>query len=246
MKVYYLYDGKQQHGPYSVEELKEKNLSASSLVWTNELNEWTKAGDIDALKPLFMQSTDTGKTTPPPPPAPHLTKPNRSNTGRYAIIGVLIACIAAMGYFMLKPKTSSVTAENQPTPIPMVAKTDTVLAPETKEIVHQAAVKEQPVTKKERFNPAKYLQKTIKVRKNVLRQTVIEGSIKNVSSKDVYKDIVLNVEYRSKTGSTISAQKLTVYEIAKPNKRINFKFKLRSPNGTTNFSTEIVDAILIN
>jgi hypothetical protein len=62
----------------------------------------------------------------------------------------------------------------------------------------------------------------------------------------MYKDVVLNVEHFSKTGSTISTQKFVVYEIAKPNKRIPFKFKTRTPYRTSTFASEIVDATPVN
>src|SRR5215213_5863537 len=74
MKVYYLYDGKQQNGPYSLEELKDKSLNQNTLVWTDQLNDWTKAGDIEALKPLFTQPVAKSKGIPPPPPTQRLSK----------------------------------------------------------------------------------------------------------------------------------------------------------------------------
>lgn len=61
MKKYYYLSGKVQNGPFSIDELKEKNLSNETLVWTTGMENWQKLIDVLELQSLL-------KTMPPPPP----------------------------------------------------------------------------------------------------------------------------------------------------------------------------------
>ena len=76
MKQYYLYEGAQQQGPFSFEALKEKNVSADSLIWHEGLNDWQKAGEIEELKILF-------KAGPPPVPVAFQNPPIPSSKVDY-------------------------------------------------------------------------------------------------------------------------------------------------------------------
>lgn len=67
MKKYYYLDENVQHGPVSLEELKEVNLTRQTLVWYEGVADWTKAESLTDLKPLFV-------TTPPPPPISQQSK----------------------------------------------------------------------------------------------------------------------------------------------------------------------------
>lgn len=44
MKKYFYTDGKDKFGPFTLEELKEKEISRETLVWFQELNDWKPAG----------------------------------------------------------------------------------------------------------------------------------------------------------------------------------------------------------
>ncbi|MDZ4795195.1 MAG: DUF4339 domain-containing protein [Bacteroidota bacterium] len=54
MKKYFLNDGTGQQGPFDLEELKSKNITAETLVWYEGLPETTKAGQLDELKDFFL------------------------------------------------------------------------------------------------------------------------------------------------------------------------------------------------
>ncbi len=66
---YYLHNGKDQTGPFSIEELKEKNITAETHVWFEGASEWVKAGSVPELKEVLSRG---GANTPPPftPQAP--------------------------------------------------------------------------------------------------------------------------------------------------------------------------------
>jgi len=59
MKKYFYSDGKNNHGPFTVEELKEKGITRETKVWFQELDEWKKAGTVEELNEIFA-------FTPPP------------------------------------------------------------------------------------------------------------------------------------------------------------------------------------
>jgi len=53
MKKYFYSDGTNSFGPFSIEELKEKEITRESLIWFQELGEWKKASAIEELNDLF-------------------------------------------------------------------------------------------------------------------------------------------------------------------------------------------------
>jgi hypothetical protein len=59
MKKYFIHDGKEQQGPFSIEELKLKGISSKSMIWFEGLSTWTEAQFIPELKDFIV-------ATPPP------------------------------------------------------------------------------------------------------------------------------------------------------------------------------------
>ncbi len=68
MAQYYYTDGKERFGPFSVEELKVKNIEPHTLVWKEGLPDWVAANTLSDLNVLFPidpeESTTTQKTHP--------------------------------------------------------------------------------------------------------------------------------------------------------------------------------------
>lgn len=61
MQVYYIVIENKQEGPFSIEDLKLKNISSTTLVWREGFENWTEAQNIDELKGVF-------RLVPPPIP----------------------------------------------------------------------------------------------------------------------------------------------------------------------------------
>ncbi|MBX9889015.1 MAG: DUF4339 domain-containing protein [Flavobacteriaceae bacterium] len=59
MKTYYINNGNENGGPFTIEELKLQDISTATLVWYNGMDEWKYAGEIEELAFLF-------KVVPPP------------------------------------------------------------------------------------------------------------------------------------------------------------------------------------
>ena len=64
MKKYFLHDGSESSGPFTFEELKEKNILKTSPVWFDGLEHWKTAGEIPELTRLFVVTPPPFKATP--------------------------------------------------------------------------------------------------------------------------------------------------------------------------------------
>ena len=109
MNHYYIQTSAGQEGPYTLDELSQKNIHAGTPVWNEVLHDWTPAGEIEALKPIL-------KTVAPPPfrPAsPSITtkaesgKRFRLNLFHWLGIGALILLAGIYFYY---------SSERNPTP----------------------------------------------------------------------------------------------------------------------------------
>lgn len=62
MSQFYYTDGKERFGPFSLDELKEKNIKDETLVWKEGLPDWVPARNLRELESLFS----TAGVFPPP------------------------------------------------------------------------------------------------------------------------------------------------------------------------------------
>lgn len=78
---YYIAVNGQQTGPFTIEDLKTKNIQRDTLVWTEGLDNWTKAEYIPLIKevlratPPLLPKTETNTTSQQVPPPPTPTQP---------------------------------------------------------------------------------------------------------------------------------------------------------------------------
>ena len=56
MRTYFYTDGKTNFGPFTIEELREKNIAGDTFVWTPEFTEWKKAGTIPELEAVLISA----------------------------------------------------------------------------------------------------------------------------------------------------------------------------------------------
>lgn len=50
---FYINNQNKQSGPVSADKLRELGVSADTYVWKSGMAQWTKAGDVEELQPLF-------------------------------------------------------------------------------------------------------------------------------------------------------------------------------------------------
>lgn len=67
MLQYYYTDGKERFGPFTLDQLRERNISESTLVWKDGLPDWVPARNLSDLESFFVAST----SGPPPIKVPY-------------------------------------------------------------------------------------------------------------------------------------------------------------------------------
>ena len=107
---YYLSNGQQSRGPFALGELRAQGLTATSLVWHEQLPEWLPATAVPELQALLPKAPPPLPITPPPlprrppqlpptPPAPSTTPAFRA--GVPAPAGRLAKLPSRRTWFML-------------------------------------------------------------------------------------------------------------------------------------------------
>ena len=88
MKKFYLHTGTLQEGPFSVEELQSRNISADVNVWYEGLTNWVPAASVGELKSLFG--------TPSLPPQYPERKKSWFSTKRilFILVGIVLILVA--------------------------------------------------------------------------------------------------------------------------------------------------------
>ena len=54
MICYFIKDGDNELGPFTIKQLRIKSIKRDTLVWFAGLHEWTSAGQVHELKELFV------------------------------------------------------------------------------------------------------------------------------------------------------------------------------------------------
>lgn len=70
MKNYfYINSDGQQNGPISTEQLKNQEINKDTLVWSEGMSQWMKAGEVADLEFLFIPTPPSVHPVPPTPPS---------------------------------------------------------------------------------------------------------------------------------------------------------------------------------
>ena len=51
---FYIHNGTEQQGPFTIEELKLQNVDLSTPIWYEGLNDWSTIGEIEELKKMLL------------------------------------------------------------------------------------------------------------------------------------------------------------------------------------------------
>lgn len=95
----------------------------------------------------------------------------------------------------------------------------------------------------EMANPLNFLKVSGTYRQNLIDQWVVEGYVANSASVAIYKDVLLNIVYFSKTGTELGSVQKTLYEFLRPNGSQSFKFVTNGFEGTSSVNIGIVSAV---
>ena len=109
MSKYYLNKGQENLGPFDKEELKAQKINKETLVWTEEMVDWKKAGEIDELKSVLV-------SIPPPIKKNNKQKkPTKTNYLKYLLFAAGILIVIAIISNKATSGTSTATTKEDDT-----------------------------------------------------------------------------------------------------------------------------------
>lgn len=94
----------------------------------------------------------------------------------------------------------------------------------------------------EKKNPKRFLAVSGHDKKNLIRQTVIKGTISNSATVVSYKDVDVELCFYSKTGALLEKDHEVIYETVAPGSTVSFKTKYYAPKGTDSVALKILGA----
>lgn len=222
MNKYYLHDGTDTIGPFSIEELKQKNITRSTQVWCEGMEDWREAGTVEELKMLFpvlppplKKNTTEHKTSEQP-----IQKEKKNYSKLFKIlkrlaIALLIAFILLFVLISISKQSSSST--------------------------YQESV--MTIQEIEAASPLNYLQADGTYTSNFIGDKVkINGVITNTATVTTYKDVTVRVNFYSKTNTLIGSEDYTLYEFYPPNSKQEFKLKVKAYSNVSTLGWEVINA----
>lgn len=241
MSQYYLHDGEMQLGPFTIEELKTKEINKDTPVWKDGMQDWVKADNLPELAALLKSPPPAYKSGPPPVTRTELpVYPSRKKNYTIPLLLLLIV-LGFGGYYLWESNKSSSGKAYDNNSIeynPGNNINDNEKSPE--ELKEDLAQKEQE-------NPGEYLViKNATFRRNLIGEIVIEGKIKNTATVAGFKDIVIEASFLAPSGTVLDRKEFTRYEKLGPGYEVGFKFKANPNKEVNSVNARIVTAPPIN
>ena len=103
-------------------------------------------------------------------------------------------------------------------------------------------VTKMTLEKQEKNNPKSFLSVSGRTWENLSGETVIKGDIKNNATIAQFKDVILVVDFYTKTNTHLGSQRFVVYEFVKPGQSAHYKLKMIAPAGTENVNISVESA----
>ncbi|OGS77006.1 MAG: hypothetical protein A3G95_00240 [Flavobacteria bacterium RIFCSPLOWO2_12_FULL_31_7] len=129
MNKYYLQNGSESIGPFTIEELKAKGITSSTPVWCEGMSEWTNASSVPELSSIINST---------PPPIKKTTPPiiNKKTSGlnfiqKIALV-VLLFIVGAIVFSSMRDTKSEESFENES--IDSVVDSEATVVDDTEEI----------------------------------------------------------------------------------------------------------------
>lgn len=237
MKKYYLHDGKEQQGPFDIEDLKAKSIKKDTSIWYEGLAEWTIADNVYELKDLFI------KTTPPPftakPKIPPLAQkppihqtpniptptPKKKNT-----IGIILQSIGAIGAIIIV--------------ILIIGKITNNRSGSSNNDPQNYQEKVMTVAEIENSQPTQFLTADGNYNQNFLGTKLkVHGVIKNSATVASYKDAIVKITYYSKTKTILGSKTYTIYDTFAPHSTVHFELKIENYQNVSTIGWDVIDAV---
>jgi hypothetical protein len=271
---YYISQNENQLGPFEISDLLSNGLTRDSLVWTEGMEDWKKAGEVEDLKHLFVQ-------IPPPinknlPPKPTIVSTpvtnNATNSKKGVFIGLGLALvIGCVILFAMKGNDKPLTETNEEesaaiddelnnsesnddsyenTSYSNNTNTNSSNSQRSSQNQNRPQTEEQiqaALRRKEESSPKDHLTMTYSLSYKVLSgKDEIRGTIYNSATFAAFQDVSFNVTYKTQTGTVLGTESYTVYDYVYPADDLPFSLKVYSPDGTKVIGVQITGAKVAN
>ncbi|WP_281631552.1 DUF4339 domain-containing protein [Flavobacterium luteolum] len=221
MREYYLHKGIQQEGPYTIDELKNKNITRQTSIWYEGLPEWTAGSNIEELSELF-------KVSPPDfTPAANIG----SNTNNLAAEGqkrngkTTLKVVGILGLLVIV--------------LIAVANTNNNSDQGNESYIEKVITIEEA----EQSQPQNFLAASGNYNENFWGTKLkVHGLIKNNATVATYKDAVVKITYYSKTKTALGSKEYTIYEVFDPHSEKAFELKIDNYKDVESIGWEVITA----
>jgi len=226
MKKYFLHDGKEQQGPYDLNELKEKKISKETQIWYEGLESWTKADNIDELKDIFKDVPPPFTQKQSPPPISETANKPPVSKKRKILKSILIVIASLIGLFIVFVFGSILfnTVSSSPN--------------------ESYEEKVMSVEEVERATPTNFLSASlINSSKSFWGdKIIINGAINSSATVTIFKDAVVRIQIYSKTQTVIGTEEKTIYELIRPRSTQEFEIKINNYSDFGSLGLEVIAA----
>lgn len=225
MKKYYTHNGTEQEGPYTLDELIQKKINTSTMIWYEGLDNWKKASEIEEIKsiltilppPFKKQGTlnetlnKTKKVLQNDPINQIESKipgQSKKKTFKWAIaVLAIIGSIAVIGFIVQK-------------------------SPFGKPNIEESLFVENQ-------KGSVYFESWYKY-----WHIDIGGYVVNKTAKYRFKDFVIEVKYLSEYNTELLTKKYVINKTVEPLEKVNIYTELKdnAPKGSEKLEWQIVDA----
>ena len=225
MKKYFIRIADDQKGPFSIEELKIQNITSSTFVWFEGLENWIEASKVEELQSILgavpPPFNRTGEPSDSSSSAPKDDTPKPSKRGLTSLQWIGVALLAV---FLCVTIISNLR-RNDRSGGAYESKVKTVL-----EI--------------EQESPTKFLKATGNYRENFWgNKFVLDLKVENNATVANYKDVILEINLYSATNTLLKTINHTCYEYFKAHEQKTFELRIEKPRNTEKVGIDIQSAV---
>ena len=221
MREYFLHNGNEQEGPFTIDELKNKNITKQTSIWYDGIAEWTIAGNIEELNVLFKTLPPEFKPSANVRPATQSLEnkaPKRKGKTTLKLVGILALLVIVLIIIA--------SASNNSDPVD--------------ETYVEKVMSIEEVEKSEAQN---FLAASGNYNENFWGTKLnVHGLIKNNATVATYKDAVVKVTYYSKTKTVLGSKEYTIYEVFAPHSEKPFELKIENYKDVKSIGWEVITA----
>lgn len=228
MESYYYTDGKESFGPFSREELMQKDLKPETYVWYEGLDKWKQAGKLPEM--AFLFESDRAPGTPPP----IILDEEEAKPWNPLARRIVLAALALFVIVVALIFANNDTLKN--------ADSDNPVSEEYRE-GSEARRANIPPPNPEIAHPLKYLSITYNINNRPFsKKKAVIIKLKNTAVKTTYAKMQAALIFYSDKDVLLDKQVENLEAEIKPQEDLRIKLKIIPPDDTERIEVALVSA----